>query len=201
MSDKLDRIIKTAEDKGGLIKSSEIEKLGNSRVYISELVDSGLLIREARGIYSVRGEEPDEFAVIQKRSAKLIYSYGTALFFHDLTDRVPGIIDITVPQGYNVSRIADSNERLRFHYVKGDIFLAGVETVLTPQGYEVAAYSKERCICDLIKGKRNVDKQLYTQALQRYFDGHFKQRELISMARIIGVEQSVRDYMEVLQKQ
>ena len=200
MSDKVDNIIKKAEEGGGLIKTGDIQGLGNNRTYIRELVDSGVLVRESHGIYSVKGESPDYFAIIQKRSARLIFSYGTALFFHGLSDRVPGWIDATVPQGYNVSRIKKSFDNLRFHYVKPGILMEGVEKISTPQGSEVYVYNKERCICDLIKAEDIVDKQIYTQALQNYFPNYLKARELIRIARIIGVEKEVRRYMEVLQK-
>ena len=201
MSDKVDNIIKKAEESGGLIKTSDIQELGNNRTYIRELVDEGLLVRESHGIYSVKGESPDEYAVIQKRSPKLIFSYGTALFFHGLSDRVPRVIDLTVPQGYNVSRIKKSFDNLRFHYVKPEVLMEGAEAVSTPQGFEVVAYNKERCICDLIKAEGNIDKQIYTQALRNYFVHSLNSRELIKMAKIIGVEEEARRYMEVLKNE
>lgn len=198
MNDNIYNIIKTAEHSGGLIKTGTIEKLGNNRTYIKKLADSGLLVRESRGIYSIKGEAPDEYAVIQKRSSKLIFSHGTALFFHGLSDRVPRLIDITVPQGYNVSRIKNSYNNLRFHYVKSELLMEGTEKILTPQGFEVTAYNKERCICDLVKKERKTDKQIYTQALKGYFRNHLNQRELIKMSKLIGVEREIRRYMEVL---
>lgn len=200
MNDKVDKIIEKAEESGGLIKTSDIQELGNNRPYIKGLVDSGFLVRECHGIYSVEGTAPDEYAIIQKRSSKLIFSHGTALFFHGLSDRVPRYIDVTVPQGYNVSRIKKSFDNLRFHYVKPEILMEGVEKILTPQGYEVDVYNKERCICDLIKAEDSIDKQIFTQALQNYFANNLKARELIKMAKMIGVEQETRRYMEVLQK-
>ena len=200
MNDKMNNILKKAEDNGVLIITSEMEEMGNSRTYIKSLADSGFLVRESQGIYSIKGESPDEYVIIQKRSSKIIYSYATALFLHGISDRVPRFIDITVPQGYNVSRIKETYNSLRFHYVKEDVFMKGIESVLTPQGYEIIAYNKERCICDLIKEQRNIDKQIYTQSLQEYFRNHLNQRKLIKMARLIGVEQEVRRYMEVLSK-
>ncbi len=200
MSNKVDDIKKRAEESGGLVKTSDIQELGNNRTYIKGLVDSGFLVRESHGIYSVKGENSNEFAIIQKRSTKLIFSYGTALFFHGLSEKVPGHIDVTVPQGYNVSRIKKSFDNLRFHYVKPEVLMEGVEKLSTPQGTKVCVYNKERCICDLVKSEGNIDKQIYTQALQIYFANYLKTRELIKMAKIIGVEKEVRRYMEVLQK-
>ena len=64
----------------------------------------------------------------------MIYSCGTALFLHGLSDRVPRMIDVTLPQGYNASRLKKDNPDLRIHYVKPELLGLGVEEVKTPQG-------------------------------------------------------------------
>lgn len=198
MNKKIDVIYKQAQESDGLITTKEIEGLGIGRYNIKDYLSEGLLVRESKGIYSVAKEMPDEYAVIQKRSQKAIYSYGTALFFHGLSDRVPRTIDLTLPQGYNASRLKKANPGLRIHYVQPDVLNLGVEELKTPQGSMVRAYNKERCICDLIKNQKRVDKQVFTQAIKMYFSGAYNPRAIIKMARDIGVQSEVRKYMEVL---
>lgn len=198
MNKKIDVIYKQAQESDGLITTKEIEGLGIGRYNIKDYVSEGLLVRESKGIYSVAKEVPDEYAAIQKRSQKAIYSYGTALFFHGLSDRVPRTIDLTLPQGYNASRLKKTNPDLRIHYVQPDVLNLGVEELKTPHGSMVRAYNKERCICDLIKNQKRVDKQVFTQAIKTYFSGAYNPRAIIKMARAIGVEGEVRKYMEVL---
>lgn len=191
-------IITEAEKHNGTIKTSQIEGIGVPRRVIRDLVDKGTLVRESRGIYTVPAIAPDEYAVIQKRTDKLIFSYGTALFFHGISDRVPHIIDVTVPQGYNASRIKNTCDNLRFHYVKPELLSVGAVEILTPQGSKVTAYNKERCICDLIKDRNRIDKQVFTQAIREFFTSEYKPRDILKTARLIGVESEVRKYMEVL---
>lgn len=198
MSKKIDIIYKKAKEFDGLITTKEIESLGIGRYNIKDYVSEGLLVRESKGIYSVAKEMPDEYASLQKRSQKAIYSYGTALFFHGLSDRVPRTIDMTLPQGYNASRLKNANPSLRVHYVQPTVLNLGVEELRTPQGAMVKAYNKERCICDLIKNKKRVDKQVFTHSIKMYFSGKYNPRAIIKMARSIGVENEVRKYMEVL---
>ena len=198
MSEKIEIIYSEAQKSDGLITTKEIENLGIGRYRIKDYVDEGLLVRESKGIYSVAKEMPDEYAALQKRSQKMIYSYGTALFFHGLSDRVPRAIDVTLPQGYNANRLKKANPNLRMHYVQSEILELGVEELRTPQGAMVRAYNKERCICDLIKNKKRVDKQLFTQSIKTYFSERYNPRNIIKMAKIIGVENDVRKYMEVL---
>ena len=185
-------------DQNGLVRTGEIEAAGIARYKIQDFVESGILVRESRGIYSVTTVVTDEYAAIQRRSDKLIYSYGTALFFHGLSDRVPSKIDVTVPQGYNVSRIKKDYSNLRFHYVKPELLMFGTETINSPQGSTIVIYNKERCICDIVKSYSRVDKQLFTQALREFFMGEYDVRRLIKTAQTLGVEEEIRKYMEVL---
>ncbi len=187
-----------ASKQNGLLKTKDIEENGIPRSKINKLIEEGILVKESWGIYSATSEMTDEYAAIQKRSSKIVFSYGTALFLHGMSDRVPSIIDITVPQGYNVKRLKKDNRSLRFHYVKPELLLVGVESIITPQGSSVLVYNKERCICDIIKRYEKTDKQLFTQALKEYFSGSYSARDLIKMSRQIGVETEVRKYMEVL---
>ena len=198
MKDKKDIICEEAQKSDGLITTKKIESLGIGRYILKDYLDSGFMVRESRGIYSITRERPDEYAALQKRSEKAIYSYGTALFFHGLSDRVPRVIDITLPQGYNASRLKKANPELRIHYVQPEVLEIGVEELKTPQGSTVKAYNRERCICDLIKHHKKVDKQIFTQAIKIYFSEPYNTRDLIKMSKIIGVEDEVRKYMEVL---
>ena len=198
MEKKIDEIYKEALNSDGLITTKEIENLGIDRHNIKRYVDDGLMVRESRGIYYMANEIPDEYTSIQKRSSKAVYSYGTALFFHGLSDRVPMWLDMTLPQGYNANRLKKDNPNLRIHYVKSEALSLGKERIKTPQGCSVTAYNKERCICDIIKDQKKVDKQIYIDAIKAYFSSNYNAIELIKMAKTIGVENEVRKYMEVL---
>lgn len=198
MTKKYEDKLNVLADQNGLVRTSEIEKAGIARYRIRDFVESGFLVRESRGIYSVASEMTDEYAAIQRRSDKLVFSYGTALFFHGLSDRVPSTIDVTVPQGYNVSRIKKDYPNLGFHYVKPELLSFGTETVRSPQGSQIVVYDKERCICDIVKAYSHIDKQLFIQVLREYFRSDFSARKLVKAAQTIGVEEEIRKYMEVL---
>ena len=138
--------------------------------------------------------------VIQSRSGKLIFSHATSLYLHGMSDRVPHTLDITVPQGDNISRIKKTYPNIRFHYSKKEQWDLGIQDIITPQGYKVKAYDLERCICDLIRDKDSVDTQVYTQAIREYFSGKkCNTRKIIKYSKVFNVEEKVRNYMEVLQ--
>ena len=187
------------DENGGIISAGELNKAGVDRMKLYEYLAKGILTKESHGNYVLADDEPDEYTVIQKRSDKMIFSHGTALFLHGMSDRVPHVLDITVPQGDNVSRIKNTYRHTRFHYCKRNLWNLGIVSVKTPMGYDVRAYDPERCICDLIRDKENVDKQIYIQALQEYFKSKCNPRKILKYAREFNIESKVRNYMEVLQ--
>lgn len=187
------------EQYDGIASLEQLQKAGFSRMMIYAGLKDGVLNKEAHGNYSIADQQPDEYRIIQCRSDKVVFSHATALFLHGLSDRVPHILDITVPQGDNVSKIKRDYSNTRFHYCKKDLWQLGLTKIVTPQGFTVNAYDLERCICDLIRDKKNVDTQIYIQAIREYFMHHCKNRKIIKYSREMNIEDKVRTYMEVLQ--
>ncbi len=188
-----------ARQDGGLITTAQIEKAGISRVLIPTFVDAGILVKEERGIYYYADEFPDELQIIQKNNPRVIFSYGTALYLWDMSDRVPHEYDVTVPQGFNASRIKKDHADIRIHYITPGKWKIGITEAETPNGNIVKLYNKERCIIDLIKRKDKIEKQLYLHALREYFaDGTTDKTALLKYAKIFNIEEKVRDYMDIL---
>lgn len=197
--DKSFKIIKgIADDSDGIITTKQVEDAGLSRTIIKPFVEDGLLLKEAQGIYSLSETIADEYKLIQIRSKKAVFSYGTALYLLGMSDRVPNIIDVTVPQGYNVSRIKKDYPSIRFHYVKIELWDLGIMEIQSPMGAIVKVYDKERCICDLIRDKKNMDMQLYTHAVKEYFKSGSNTRKILKYGKQFGVEEKLRTYMEIL---
>jgi predicted transcriptional regulator of viral defense system len=186
------------EQNGGILSTGDLQKAGIDRSVLYSYLDKGIIKKESHGNYMLTDDQPDEFRIIQNRSDKLVFSHATALFLHGMSDCTPHLLDITVPQGDNVSRIKKCYEYTRFHYCKKELWNLGIISVKTPQGYDVKAYDLERCICDLIRDKNKIDVQIYTQALKEYFCTKCNPRKIVKYARQFNLESKVRTYMEVL---
>ncbi len=187
-----------AENSNGIITTKQVEKAGLNRSILKILVEDGFLDKESQGIYSLKDYFADEYKLIQIRSEKAIFSYGTALYLLGLSDRTPHYFDVSVPQGCNVSRIKKDNPTLCFHYVKKEWWDIGITSICTPFGGMANIYNKERCICDLIRNKDDVDMQLFTQALKDYFRHKCDIRLLGEYGKTFGIDKKIRTYVEVL---
>ena len=121
MMDRIwEQLMKIAESSNGFIRTAQVEEAGLSRMHLGQYVNAGRLERIAKGLYVPIDGETDEYALLQARSSKAVYSYGTALFFWGLSDRTPHVLDLTVPQGTNMTKIKRDNPDVRIHYVRRD---------------------------------------------------------------------------------
>ena len=53
------------------------------------------------------------------------------------------------------------------HYVDNNLLNLGVETIKSPFGMDIKWYDMERTICDMIKDKKHMDKEIYTSYAKR----------------------------------
>ena len=130
-------------------------------------------------------------------SVSIVFSHETALFLHGLSDRELFHPIVTVRRGYNASQM--KNEYVKVHTIIANWFDIGITTVETTAGNTIRVYDKERCICDIIRNKKNMDIQVFTVAMNTYFRDRDKDiYKLSKYASVFGIEDRVRQYTEVL---
>lgn len=81
----------------GVIKASEARLAGVNNKELQRLTESGELERISHGLYIDAEHMEDEYFITQYRCRKGVYSYETALFFHNLSDRTPLRLMMTIP--------------------------------------------------------------------------------------------------------
>ncbi len=183
----------------GFITNKEAEKLGIKRHKLANLVRLGEIERVKNGLYKKKDELDDELALISYNSEKVVFSHHTALFLHGFSDRTPNTFHFSVPQGYNISHIKNKVKNIIVHYKKKEHFDLGITTAQTALGNEVKCYDMERTICDIIADRDSVDKQIFVDAVNVYFRSKQKNiRKLVKYSRILGLENEIRKYIEVL---
>lgn len=181
----------------GIITTKLVEENGIHREYLRELVRNGDLERVAQGVYISPETWEDQLMIYQLKKKKMIYSHETALFLHDLTDRDPIQYVVTVPNGYNPTRM--KNEGLIVHTVKRELFLLGECLKKTNFGHKVKTYDMERTICDILRDRNNQDPSIVKTAIKRYLNRKDKDlNNLMKYAELLRVENVLRPYLEVI---
>ena len=194
MPNELQSVLK---QNGGMVTTAQANEVGISNERLRLLVHSGDLERVTTGIYVLPDEFTDKMFIVQLRRPKIIYSHETALFLHELTDRDPISYMVTVPTGYNPTRLREDG--FTVFTIKRELHEIGVTKLTTMFGNSVTVYDMERTICDCLRSRNNLDIAVVTDALKRYAKRKDKNlNKLMQMAETFKVTKLLRVYMEVL---
>jgi len=181
----------------GTVTTAQANYAGISNERLRLLVKSGELERVSFGVYISPDEFVDKMYAIQLRRPRIIYSHETALFLHDLTDRDPIKYTVTVPTGYNATRLKEDG--LKVFAIKRELHNVGVTRLSTMFGHMVVVYGLERTICDCLRSRNQMDIAVVTDAIKRYTRRKEKNlNTLMQMAETFSVTKPLRSYMEVL---
>ena len=193
----LEKILQLIQRNNGYITTKEIVDNGLNKMALKRLCDNGLLKRVSAGYYSLPNMINDDYYKIISKSKNAVFSYNTSLFLHELSDRTPLYFDVTVPRGYGGP--LQNIDVVSLHYVDNNILNLGMEIIKSPFGMDIKCYDVERTICDIIKDKNNMDKEIYTKALKWY--AKRKDKNMLKLAKYskkLNIEKEVAEIMQVI---
>ena len=99
MSD-LERLMKLVSENNGHITTKQVVENNINKMALKRLCDDKKLERVSTGYYCLPGTFIDEYYKVLSKCKSAVFSFTTALYLHDLTDRTPIYFDITVQRGY-----------------------------------------------------------------------------------------------------
>ena len=181
----------------GYLAAKEARERGIQNYTLRRMTDRGLIERVAHGLYIGAEIVPDLFAVAQYRCPKGVFSHETALFLHDLSDRTPLQLMMTIPSGWNTRLLSDDN--MMFFYTTLKYSRMGAMNIKTASGLDVTVYDAGRTLCDCLRSIDKLDKDLVLTALKRYMKTPgIDKSKLLEYAAAFKIRDIVLRYMEVL---
>ncbi|NLD32057.1 MAG: abortive phage infection protein [Trichococcus flocculiformis] len=194
---KIDQLDALLQRGNGYILISDALALDISAPYVYDFVAKRSLCRVASGLYKSDDAWEDELYAISILNQRVCFSHETALFLNELMEREPFEITVSAPRGYNASHLR--KRKIRVFQLREEQYLIGKTSLETPRGHRVAAYDKERAICDLLRNKVNTDIQIFQTAFRLYVERTDKNIPLLMRyANAFNLEKEMRKYMEVL---
>lgn len=192
-----DKVISLIKNNNGVITTKEVIENDIPRIILSRLVEKDIIVRESHGLYVLKGELGDEYYSLIYNMPQATFSHLTALYFHNLSDRVPLTYDITVSKQYRGRLEQDSSVKL--YKVDKDVLDLGRIQIKSPQGQDIFVYDIERCLCDLIKDRDIVDFELLKKAFVEYYRVDKNDTsKLYKYSSKLGVEKEISEFMEIL---
>lgn len=192
----INKVLKIMKNNKGIITSSQIENYGIPRVYLSKMVEKNIIERIERGIYVTKDYEYDEYYLFQLKYPKTVFSYNTALYFYEMTERTPIKMDVSISKNYNPHRFKDI---VNVYRINDELFDLGIVEKKSPQGMKVRTYNLERTICDIIKDKDSIDIEIRNKAIKKAIKSkEFNASKMFDYAMKMNIYDKVKNYMEAI---
>lgn len=123
--------------------------------------------RIGRGLYRRADAPPTDLDLIEiaRRAPLATLCLTTALSRHDLTDAIPGRIDVALPRGH---RIPATSAPVAWHRFNAETFQIGRDTLAVDAHSDIGIYGPERSIIDAYRLRHLQGDELGRQALRRW---------------------------------
>ena len=180
----------------GYLKTSLVVKENIPKTYLTKLVKLGYIERVSRGLYTNKKEISDELLILQNKSKYAIYSNMTALYFLGFSNRLPIKYDITIPNGYKGT--LQNNSKVNLYYIKKEYSNIGIITIKDNYNNDIRIYDLEKSICDIIRNKNRIDRELFNKAIRDYYYSKDKDTlKLYNYAKKMNIYNKVKNTFEV----
>lgn len=197
-SSQAERLLRHAREHG-FVRPRDLDQLRVPRTVLKRLVDSALLVRRSRGVYTLPEYEPTEhtdLAAVAKRYPKAIICLLSALRFHELTTQNPFKIWIMIDR--TAWRPQIKHPPVRVIRASGAALSDGVD-VQDIEDVEVRITSPAKTVADCFKYRSKVGTDVAIEALRDCWRQRKATMDQIHhYAKIDRVANLMRPYMESL---
>lgn len=174
-----------------------VEDLDISAPSVYRFIKKEGMERISKGVYAYPDTWIDEMKLLSERSHLAVFSHESALLLHNLTDREPSALTVTVPSDYNAGHLVKTG--VRVFYVKPELLAVGKIELPSPEGNPVPCYDLERTICDIIRSRSKIDTQVILDALKAYVKRKDKRLDTLNeYAKKFRLTKLISQYLEVL---
>jgi predicted transcriptional regulator of viral defense system len=192
-------VIKIFQKNNGVMKSSELFKLGIQPRILYAMRDQGLVVQEGRGLYRLANEQvwsDPHLAVVSLLIPKGVICLISALYFHQITTQIPHEVYVALPKDSEKPRI--KYPPTRFFWISPAPFKAGIEKRKV-DSVDIRVYSVAKTIADCFKFRNSIGMEVALEALR---EGLRQKKatlnEIQRFARVDRVERIMQPYLEAL---
>ena len=184
---------------GGLLRSSEAQKLGVHPQTLSRMVDAGQLVKEERGLFRLPKiqllAEPDLIQVA-KLIPKAVICLITALSYYCVTTQIPRSVWIALPREQKPPKL--DHPPIEVIYLSSQPYSSGIEHHKIER-IPVPIYSLEKTIADCFKFRRRIGEDIALEALKDYLARSDRNMDrLMRFANVDRVQRVMEPYLKAL---
>ena len=176
-------------------------ELTASKLYyadIKQLLDEGLIERVRRGYYHwVQDDGESEVVIINCLFPDAVLCMETALFFYGYSDRNPAEWSFAIDKNVSKRRTKIDYPFIRAYRVESELVSLG-EAEGEIDSQKVRIYDRDRTICDVVRNRNRMDKEIFNKAIQGYVNDPKKNiPNLMMYAKKLRVQKKVKELIGV----
>jgi predicted transcriptional regulator of viral defense system len=180
-----------------LVRPRDVEARGIARESLLRLYRQGLLVRQARGVYSLPESavtEHHSLAIAAKRTPGGVICLLSALRFHGLTTQDPHEVWMAID--FKAHKPVAESVALRVVRFSGPSLIEGVEHH-TIEGVRVPIYSAAKTVADCFKYRNKLGVDVAIEALRDALRSRKATVDQIHrFAKVCRVSNVIRPYLE-----
>ena len=192
------RYRKVFEKYGGMMRTKD---LNAEKVYyknIQQLIEAGYIEKVRYGYYQwIDHEDFSEVGTVIRLFPDAILCMDTALRYYGYSDRTPSEWHLAVSKDSGKSRFNIDYPFIKPYYAEGSVLELGL-TSGNIDGHTVRIYDKDRLICDCLRYRNKMDKEIFNKAIQSYIvDPEKSIPKLLEYAESLRVKKIAKDLIGV----
>lgn len=154
----------------GMMRTKELQQEHIYYQKIQQLIQEGYIEKVRYGYYQwIDSDDFTEVGTIIRLFPDAILCMDTALRYYGYSDRTPLEWHLAVSKDSCKTRFNIDYPFVKPYYVKPTIFELGlIEREM--DGHKVQIYDKDRVICDCLRYRNKMDKEIFNKAIQNYIN-------------------------------
>lgn len=183
---------------GGMMRTTQLAEEKVFYLQRQKLIEEGCIEKVRRGYYQWSDHEDfSETGTVIRLFPDAILCMDTALRYYGYSDRTPGDWHLAVSKDSGKSRFNIDYPFVKPYYIEPTVLELGL-TRGNMDGYEIRIYDKDRVICDCLRYRNKMDKEIFNKAIQNYIaDPEKSIPKLMEYAGPLRVKKIVKDLIGV----
>lgn len=183
---------------GGMMRTKDLQKEKIQYRTLQRLIDQEVVEKVRYGYYQwINPEDFSEVGTVIRLFPDAVFCMETALRYYEYSDRTPAEWHLAVSKDSGKSRFKIDYPFVKPHYMEPSWLEVGLTSV-TMDGNKVRIYDKDRVICDCLRYRNKMDKEIFNKAVQRYIaDPEKNIPHLLEYAEVLRVKKIVKELIGV----
>ena len=183
---------------GGMMRTTQLAEEKIFYPQREKLIADGYVEKIRRGYYQwINPDDFSEVGTVIRLFPDAILCMDTALRYYGYSDRTPGNWHLAVNKDSGKSRFKIDYPFVKPYYVEPAVLELGLTTG-TMDGHVIRLYDKERLICDCLRYRNKMDKEIFNKSIQKYIaDPEKSIPKLMEYAGPLRVKKLAKDLIGV----